>query len=42
MIETGHAVSENIGLEHFARMLSEEFPDLKVVYFDVGRGWEYV
>ena len=42
MVETGHAVSENIGLEHFAQMLREEFPELKVVFFEVDRGWENV
>ena len=39
LIETSHAASENIGLRHFAAMLAEAHPDLKVVFHDPGPAW---
>jgi len=42
MIETSHATSENLGLQHFAQTLRDQFEGLKVLYFDVERGWQYV
>lgn len=42
MIETTHSVSENRGLHTFAARLGSDFPDLPVVYFDVGVPWEYL
>ena len=41
VIETGHSVSENIGLEHFARTLTAEFPDLPVSFYPDTRCFEY-
>jgi len=35
LIITAHAVSENIGLEHFASMLRQEFPNIPLVFFRV-------
>ena len=32
MIETSHVISENIGLEHFSRMLSDQFPQIEVKF----------
>jgi putative NIF3 family GTP cyclohydrolase 1 type 2 len=40
MIETGHAVSENPGLEHFARYLGESFPGLRVVFHACRPAWQ--
>lgn len=40
MIETGHAVSEDPGLEHFARHLAESFPGLRVVFHRCGPAWQ--
>jgi len=42
MIETSHAVSENIGLRNFCQTLRDKFPGLRVEFFDVGRGWKNV
>jgi len=42
MIETGHSVSENIGIKHFAQMLRDEFPGLRTVYFDDTRAFRIV
>ena len=39
MIETGHEISENPGLEHFARMLQSRFPDLKVSFYECEPAW---
>lgn len=39
LIETSHAVCENLGLRRFADMLSEAHPGLKVVFHDSGAGW---
>lgn len=33
-IETGHEISENPGLAHWALMLEKRFPELEVVYYD--------
>jgi putative NIF3 family GTP cyclohydrolase 1 type 2 len=40
LIETGHAASENIGLRHFAQMLGEAFPDIRVVFHERGPAWK--
>ncbi len=42
LIETAHSVSENFGLRNFCQRLREEFPDLKVVFFDLGAPWRNV
>jgi putative NIF3 family GTP cyclohydrolase 1 type 2 len=33
LIETGHAHSENIGLENFTHRLTEQFPDVPAQFF---------
>lgn len=33
MIETGHEVSDNIGLKHFTAMLATRFPDLTIHFY---------
>lgn len=35
MIETGHELSENPGLRHFAQVIQEKFPQLQVVFHNV-------
>ena len=40
MIETGHSLSENPGLEMFAGVLGAQFPGVRVVYCPVGCPWE--
>ncbi|MGC9318437.1 MAG: Nif3-like dinuclear metal center hexameric protein [Armatimonadota bacterium] len=42
LIETGHAVSEEPGLEHFARHLAESFPEVRVVFHRSEPGWRVV
>ncbi len=42
MIETGHDVSENPGLEHFAQMLRARFPDLNVLFYACPPSWQVV
>jgi putative NIF3 family GTP cyclohydrolase 1 type 2 len=42
MIETSHATSENPGLEHFARDLKQQFPDLKVLFYANPPPWTTV
>lgn len=39
MIETGHEISENPGLRHFAQMLGERFAELDAVYYDCKPIW---
>ncbi|HUV93401.1 MAG TPA: Nif3-like dinuclear metal center hexameric protein [Anaerolineae bacterium] len=39
MIETGHEISENPGLEHFARMLQDRFPELVVSFCECEPAW---
>ncbi len=39
-IETGHALSENPGLERFCPMLRQRFPDLTVHYYECPPAWE--
>jgi putative NIF3 family GTP cyclohydrolase 1 type 2 len=39
LVETSHAACENIGLRHFAAILSEAHPDLKVAFHESGPGW---
>lgn len=40
LIETGHAVSEEPGLEWFAGYLAEQFPGLRVVFHRCEPAWE--
>lgn len=40
MIETSHEVSENPGLQHWARILGERFPELQVSYYECGLIWQ--
>ncbi len=40
MIETGHEISENPGLEHFARMLQEHFTELRVTFYTCEPAWQ--
>lgn len=40
LIETGHAVSEEPGLERFARYLGEQFPELRVVFHRCEPAWQ--
>ena len=42
LIETSHAASENIGLRHFAAMLADAHPGLRVVFHDSGTAWRVV
>jgi putative NIF3 family GTP cyclohydrolase 1 type 2 len=39
LIETSHAACENLGLRHFAALLREGHPGLKVVFHESGPGW---
>ena len=40
MIETGHEISENPGLEHFSRMLQKHFPQIAVGFYECQPSWE--
>jgi putative NIF3 family GTP cyclohydrolase 1 type 2 len=42
LIETSHAACESIGLRHFAAMLAEAHPGLRVVHHDTGPRWQVV
>ena len=39
MIETGHSISENPGLEHFARMLQARFPEVDIEFHSCPASW---
>ncbi len=39
MIEVGHSVSENIGLRRFSKILKQEYPEVKVVFFEYLKPW---
>jgi len=41
MIETSHEISENPGIERFAKLLGEEFPGLTVTYHDLPCVWSW-
>jgi len=41
LIETGHFVSESIGMSNFARRLARDFPGLKTVGYEDRRPFEY-
>jgi putative NIF3 family GTP cyclohydrolase 1 type 2 len=41
MIETGHELSENPGLKHFADMLSGSFPQLEVIFYENPQAFSY-
>ncbi len=41
LIETGHFVSESIGMVNFAKRLKQDFPDLKTVGYQDRRPFEY-
>jgi putative NIF3 family GTP cyclohydrolase 1 type 2 len=40
MIETGHEISENPGLAHFARMLQERFPEIEAKFHECPPSWQ--
>jgi putative NIF3 family GTP cyclohydrolase 1 type 2 len=40
MIETGHEISENPGLEHFAQLLRTQRPELDVVFYACPPAWD--
>jgi len=42
LVETGHAASEEPGLKHFARDLSQELPDVKVIFCPLSNAWQVV
>ncbi len=42
LIETGHSVSENIGLRNFAEILKREFPKMKIAFFECKRPWTII
>jgi len=42
IIETSHVVSENFGIKNFAERFQKDHPDLKVVYHENPRPWQYV
>lgn len=39
MVEVGHSVSENIGLKGFSKMLKQQYPEVKVVFFECLKPW---
>lgn len=41
MIETGHELSENPGLRHFADMLAASFPQLEVIFYENPQSFIY-
>lgn len=41
-IETSHVLSENPGIERYARMLGDDFPGIDVVYYETPRPWRMV
>ncbi len=41
MIETGHSVSENLGMKHFGEMLQGKVPSIKTVFFDATRPFTF-
>lgn len=41
LIETGHFVSESLGMTHFARRLAQDFPGLKTIGYADRRPFEY-
>lgn len=41
MIETGHSISENIGMKNFGERLSEELPGLRTVFFEATRPFRF-
>ncbi len=40
VIETGHSVSENIGLKKFVEILKQYYPEIKIVFFECKRPWK--
>jgi len=41
MIETGHSVSENIGLKRFVGKLQEDYPETKIVFYECEKPWQF-
>jgi len=41
VIETGHSVSENIGLRKFAEILKQHYPEAKIVFFECEKPWKF-
>ena len=41
MIETSHEISENPGLSHFTRMLSEQFPSVEFSFYENSCVWDF-
>jgi len=39
MIETSHVISENVGLQHFAGMLNDQFPQIEVKFYRTQCPW---
>jgi len=42
VIETGHSVSENIGLRKFSKILKKHYLETKIVFFECERPWESI
>ena len=42
MIETGHSLSENIGLRRFVQTLRQHYPRVKVVFHDCSKPWKSI
>ena len=42
MIETGHSVSENLGVANFAERLRQDFPGLRTAFFEPTRPFRFV
>jgi len=42
IIETGHSVSENIGLRKFVEILKQRYSETKIVFFECKRPWKMI
>ena len=42
MIETGHSLSENIGLRRFVGTLRQRYPEVKVVFHECSKPWKLI
>jgi len=42
MIETGHSLSENIGLRRFIETLRQRYPKVKVVFHECSKPWKLI
>lgn len=42
VIETGHSISENIGLKKFVEILKQHYPETRISFFECKRPWKSV